>query len=686
MRASAPKGFILLVAAALALCGSMGARAEGVQTLQTIEVVGTEANAIGVAESASQGALGARGLQARPTYRTGELLEAMPGLIVTQHSGEGKANQYFLRGVNLDHGTDLAIFVDGMPVNLRTHAHGQGYADLSFLIPELVERVVYKKGPYYAEEGDFSSAGVARVALFDRLPGHSASASLGSFGYRRALFTGSPGEGGPKLVYGVEVVEADGPWSRPDNLGKFNGVLRYVQGDAANGFSATAMGYRGRWSATDQIAQRAVDSGRIGRFDTLDPSDGGRAERYSLSGQWRRTSANGITQANVYGIRSRLNLFSNFTYFLNDQVNGDQFEQSDRRSLGGAEVSHTWLSKWAGYSLENTIGLDARADRIRAGLFNTVERSRTGTTRDDSVRQDSVGLYLQNRTAWTQWFRTVAGVRGDSFHADVRSDTRANSGRTGDHQVSPKLGLIFGPWSNTEYYLNWGHGFHSNDARGATITVDPVSRAAADRVPLLVRSRGSEVGLRSALLPNLSVTAALFRLDFDSELVFVGDAGTTEASRASRRVGGEVTMRYAPRPWLLFDLDYAQTRARFRDDDGSGRFIPGAPERVVSLKVIVDSIGPWSGALAVRHFGARPLIENNSVRAGSTTLLSGKLAYRINKTLRFELAGFNLLSRKDSQIEYYYQSRLRGESAAVADRHFHPVEPRSWRLAAIANF
>lgn len=691
MRARASKGIAWSVVAVIALWDPIAAHGEGVQTLQTIEVVGTEADAIGVAESASQGTLGARGLQARPTYRPGELLEAMPGLIATQHSGEGKANQYFLRGVNLDHGTDLAIFVDGMPVNLRTHAHGQGYADLSFLIPELVERVVYKKGPYYVEEGDFSSAGVARVGIVDRLPAHNAALSAGSFGYRRALFTGSPAEGGPKLVYGLEYVETDGPWSRPDNLGKLNGLLRYVSGDAANGFSATAMGYRGRWSATDQIAQRAVDHGTIGRFDSLDPSDGGRAERYSLSGQWRRTSAGGITQASVYGIRSRLNLFSNFTYFLNDQVNGDQFEQADRRSLLGADVSHTWITKWSGFAgsglaTENTLGLDTRADRLRAGLFNTVERSRTGTTRDDTVREDSVGVYAQNRTTWTQWFRSVAGVRTDFFRADVRSDTAANSGRAHDRQVSPKLGLIFGPWASTEYYVNWGRGFHSNDARGATITIDPLSRAAAERVPLLVRSRGEEVGLRSAVLPKVVLTAALFRLDFDSELVFVGDAGTTEASRASRRIGGEVTLRYAPRPWLLFDLDYAQTRARFRDDDAAGKFIPGAPERVVSLKAVVDSIGPWSGALALRHFGARPLIEDNSVRSSSTTLVAGKLGYRVNKTLRFELAGFNLLNRKDNQIEYYYASRLRGETAGVSDRHFHPVEPRSWRLAAVVSF
>jgi hypothetical protein len=661
-------------------------RAEGVQTLQTIEVVGTEANTIGIAESATQGALGARGLRARPTYRPGALLEAMPGLIVTQHSGEGKANQYFLRGFNLDHGTDLAIFVDGMPVNMRTHAHGQGYADLSFLIPELVERVVYKKGPYFAEEGDFSSAGSARVGLFDQLPGHTAIASAGSFGYRRALLAGSPAEGGPKLVYGLEYVETDGPWTRPDNLGKLNGMLRFGQGNAANGFSVTAMGYRGRWSATHQIPQRALDSGLINRFDTLDPSDGGRAERYNLSGQWRRTSGSGITRLAAYGIRSRLNLFSNFTYFLNDPVNGDQFEQSDQRAILGTDLAHTWLGQWAGRPVENTVGLDTRSDRIRVGLFNTLERSRTSTTRDDRVTQSSAGLYLQNRVTWSDWFRSVTGVRGDYMRASVSSDTAENSGRASDRLFSPKLGLIFGPWSKTEYYLNWGRGFHSNDARGATITIDPVTQAPADRVPLLVRSRGEELGVRSAVLPNLVLTAALFRLDFNSELLFVGDAGNTEAARASRRIGGEITARYSPLPWLLFDLDYAQTRARFREDDGTGRSIPGAPDRVVSFKAIVDSFGPWFGSASLRHFGARPLVEDNSVRSRSTTLLSGKLGYRFDKRIAVELSGFNLLNRRANQIDYFYESRLRGEAAGVADVHFHPVEPRSFRLALIASF
>jgi hypothetical protein len=660
--------------------------AVGVQSLETIEVIGAGTSELGTADASSQGSIERQGLQARPAYRAGELLEAVPGLIVTQHSGEGKANQYFLRGFNLDHGTDLAIFVDGMPVNMRTHGHGQGYADLSFLIPELVARADYKKGPYFADEGDFASAGVARLVLVDRLAEQALAGSIGSFGYRRVLVAGSPDTFKQDVVYAFEYGQSDGPWARPDNLGKVNALLRLGEGNAANGWTATAMAYRGNWHATDQIPRRAVDDGTLNRFDSLDRTDGGNAHRYSLSGGWRRTDANGVTRLNAYAIQSDFNLFSNFTYFLNDPVNGDQFEQSDRRSVWGADVSHTWLGTLGMRPMENTLGVQSRFDRIRLGLFNTVERQRLATTRDDRVAESSAGAYGQNRVQWNGWLRTIAGLRIDQYQGKVESDHTENSGTAHDHLVSPKASVIFGPWSKSELYLNWGRGFHSNDLRGATIKVDPTSGAPADRVPLLVRTRGEEIGMRTEVIRGLALTAAVFRLDIDSELVFVGDAGTTEASRASRRVGTEVTARYSPLPWLSFDLDYAQTRARFREDDPAGRFIPGAPDRIASAKVMVDRLGPWSGSLTLRHFGARPLIEDNSVRSSGTTLLAGKLAYRFDKRLRMELAGFNLADRKVSQIDYFYESRLRSEGGPVGDVHFHPAEPRSFRLAVIASF
>ena len=678
------RGFITAVTALVAPL-SCTVLAEGVQTLGTIDVVGSSVvKGLGTSDAASEGSISGAGLQARPLYRPAELLETVPGLIVTQHSGEGKANQYFLRGFNLDHGTDLGIFVDGMPVNMRTHGHGQGYADLGFLIPELANRLEFRKGPYFADEGDFSSAGTTRIGLADRLTGQTALATVGANGYRRVLFAGSPAD--KNLVYGLELLHNDGPWTNPNDLKKLNGVLRFASGSAGNGYSVTAMAYQGKWNATDQIARRAVDSGLINRFDALDPSDGGKSQRYSLSGQWQRSSADQITQANAYVISSKLNLYSNFTYFLNNQTDGDQFEQSDRRTVTGANIAHTWLGKWGGRAVENTVGLQLRQDDIRVGLFNTVERARTSTTRDDKVGESSAGLYVQNRTAWTDKIRSIAGVRADSYRARISSDTAANSGHARDHLVSPKLGMVFGPWAKTEAFANWGRGFHSNDARGTTITVDPASGNATDRVPFLVRSTGQEIGARTVAIPGLVASAALFRLDFDSELLFVGDAGTTEASRPSRRDGFEIDIRYTPLPWLHLDLDYAQTRARFTNSDDAGNRIPGAPERVVSMAATIDTLNNWYGTLQFRYFGQRPLIEDNSVRSGSTPLLSGKIGYKLNKQLRVQLDGFNLAARKASQIDYYYESRLRNEAAGVRDVHFHPVEPRTVRLSVIMNF
>ncbi len=665
-------------------CAALAAE---VPTLPQVEVVSAARNLVGgVADAANQGVATRRELDVTPVYRVGEILETAPGLIVTQHSGEGKANQYFLRGFNLDHGTDLAITVDGMPVNLRTHGHGQGYSDLNFLIPEVVAGLQYKKGPYYAEEGDFSAAGAMHLRLSDRLDRGTGEIGGGGNGYRRAFVANSHAAGSGNLTCAFEGYHNDGPWTNPDDFRKFNGLLRYAAGDAQNGFNLTAMAYQGKWNSTDQIAQRAVDSGQIGRFDALDPSDGGSAQRYSLSGAWRRAQFGGLTEANAYAVSSRLNLFSNFTYFLNDVVNGDQFEQSDSRVLSGFNLKHTWGTSWGGREVVNSAGLQVRRDDLTVGLFNTRAQQRLSTTRVDDVVETSGGVFFQNSLRWAEKFRTVAGVRADYFHAKVSSDNAANSGRSNDHLVSPKLNLIFGPWAQTEYYVNWGRGFHSNDARGTTITVDPATGGAATRVPFLVRTVGYETGLRSTLLPNLQTTFTVFRLDFDSELLFVGDAGSTVASRPSRRTGIEWTNQYAPTEWLNIDADVAYSRARFSDFDPAGDRIPGAVEGVATLAAAINNRGPWYGSLRLRYFGPRPLIEDNSVRSRSTALASFRVGYKFEKKLKLQLDVFNLLNRSASQIDYLYESRLRGEAAGVTDVHFKPVEPRSLRLALIASF
>jgi outer membrane receptor protein involved in Fe transport len=440
-----------------------------------VQAIDPSTNDVGKAQSGSQGMVTREQLEARPIYRTGEVLEAVPGLVVTQHSGEGKANQYFLRGFNLDHGTDLAIYVDGMPVNMRTHAHGQGYADTNFLIPELAQGLAYRKGPYYASEGDFASAGAIYLDIVDRLDKNFAQIEYGSFGHQR-MVTGASVPVGPTgtLLAAGEVVRFDGPWERSDDLRKLNGVLRYSQGSYLNGFAITGMAYSGSWHATDQIPQRAVDQGLISRFGTLDPTDGGFAHRYSLSARWNETTAESATRVNAYVVKSDLALFNNFTYFLNNPVDGDQFKQSDGRSGGSA--SQTFFATNAyGVKSETTIGVQTRYDSLHAGLFDTKDRTVLSTVRDDQASEFSVGVYGEQTLRWTPWLRTTTGIRADFYSANVASNLVANSGSDLGVMISPKLGLVLGPWAKTELYLNAGTGFHSNDARGTVTTVDPVT-------------------------------------------------------------------------------------------------------------------------------------------------------------------------------------------------------------------
>jgi hypothetical protein len=638
----------------------------------------------GEADAASQGTVDEEQLEHRPLLRPGEVLEVIPGVVVTQHSGSGKANQYFLRGFNLDHGTDFAVHVDGMPLNLPSHGHGQGYADLNFLIPELVEHIHYRKGPYYADEGDFSAAGAAHVHLKRSLDGSFSQLSAGSYGYRRGLLGGSRTVEGGSLLGALELGQEDGPWLVPEKLRKVNGVLRYAHGSEQNGFTVTGMLYSSRWNSTDQIPLRAVDSGALERFGAVDPTDGGRSSRYSLSTQWIRSDVSSTTRASAYLIHSRLDLFSNFTYFLKDPVNGDQFEQVDRRTIAGAQGSHTWHTALGGREMEHTAGVQMRNDNIgEVGLHDTVARERAATVRNDAISQTSTSAYYSNSTPWSQWLRSLAGIRADAYRARVDSDNPLNSGSASAALVSPKLGLVLGPWSETEYFLNYGYGFHSNDARGTTISVDPATGAPAQRVNPLVRAKGAEIGVRAAPFRGVQSSLALWRLDIASELLFLGDAGTTEPSRSSRRQGIEWANYFKPTSALTVDFDLTLSRSRFKDDDPAGNFIPGATDRTLSGGAVYSD-GPWSGGLRVRYFGPRALTEDNSQRSSSSTLVNAKLGYAASKTVKLGVEVLNLMDRKVDDIAYFYVSRLPGEPAGgVADRHFHPTQPRTVRLTLV---
>ncbi len=685
VRLSGPLG--LSLALSLGLPGA--AWAAGVPTLEEVQVSANQEDLAGVADSASVGTVTAAQLANRPLLRPAEALETVPGLIVTQHAGDGKANQYFLRGFNLDHGTDFAAYVDDVPINLPTHAHGQGYLDLNFLIPELVDRIRYKKGTYFADEGDFSAAGAAHIDYARSLPDNFASLGVGENGYQRVLVAGSRAAGDGNLLGAIEGYHYDGPWTVPEDNRKINALLRYSQGSRDQGFALTAQIYDAAWTSTDQLAKRAVDEGLVGRYGSLDPSDGGKTHRYSLAGQWASQRDDGVqTRANVYWVDYGLNLFSNFTYALDNPVQGDQFEQVDRRHVMGFGLNQSRLTRWAGVDHQITYGVQGRYDDIgNVGLYRTEDRSRLATVSQDAVQQGSVGLFLEAASQWTPWFRTVAGLRQDFYHFRVNANVAANSGSASDHITSPKLSFIFGPFGHTEYYLNLGQGFHSNDARGATIRVDPADGVTPQsRVTPLVKARGQEIGVRTVPLAGWQTSLALWRLDLDSELVFSGDAGTTEASRPSHRTGVEWGNFWKPRNWLTVDGDISWSRARFTDGDPVGDRIPGAVERTASLGMTVSDLGRWQGGLRFRYFGPRPLIEDNSVRSASSFLTNLNLGYKLAPKTTLALEVLNLFDRKVSDIDYYYASRLRTEAGAVDDIHFHPAEPRTARVILTLHF
>ena len=422
----------------------------------TINVQGREDDLIGIAESGTQGTVGATEIQDRPILRSGEVLETVPGLIITQHAGGGKANQYFLRGFNLDHGTDIAIFLDDMPLNLPSHAHGEGYSDMNTVIPEFVKRVNFEKGPYYADVGNFGSAGSAHVEFFKTLPQNFVKVEGGTYTYGRAVFGASQKLGSGSLLYGGEEYYDNGPWVHPDAYNKINGILTYSQGDDADGVSITARAYHGKWNSSDQIPVTAQCLSLV-YFGTLNPTDGGHSQRYSLQGEWHRQGANSESKISAYVFYYDLDLFSDFTYYLVDHNKGDQFEQQDRRWVGGLDARHTIFSTWSGRKMSNTFGLQFRNDWINNGLYRTENRGRTdktdysatgisfndticntyistvsisvdggtpttfpsacptlpATTERDNFTDTIGSAYAENKIQWAKKFRSVVALRGD---------------------------------------------------------------------------------------------------------------------------------------------------------------------------------------------------------------------------------------------------------------------------------
>ncbi|MBM3553709.1 MAG: TonB-dependent receptor [Alphaproteobacteria bacterium] len=688
-------------------------------------------------------------VNALPFARPGDALEIVPGLVVTQHSGEGKANQYFLRGFNLDHGTDLALYLDGMPLNMRTHGHAQGYADSNFLIPELLSYVLARKGPYDAQDGDFSSAGSIYMQYKDRIDKGFFLLTGGSFAYARALAVAPYQDFAGGAAYGaVEAQYYNGPWERGDNMRRLNSVLRWSRGAQEDGAAVTFMGYANKWYGTDQIPSRAVSAGLLSLWGTMDPTAGGATSRFSLSSRWSQVEGDHATRVEAYVVHSTLDLYSTYTYFLAHQNLGDQIRQFDYRTIVGVNAQHA--IRWAdvnGAPVETRVGFQGRYDDIRLGLQESVRRRLYDTLSNNAVGEGSVGLWTDTAVRWTPWLKTVTGARFDYYNAAVSSLQALydapklaastglpaflltgpfNQGVKNASLFSPKLSIIAGPFYKTQFYANYGEGFHSTDARGTVLRVSTAELADDDgfvqaaSIPLLVKSRGAEIGARAKFIEGLDSSISLFWLNLESENQFVGDSGTTIFGRPSRRYGLELANKYAPNAWIRFDGDVALVHARYRGVDVAqslawldlitpdalpyGTYLGNAPGNYLSNAIAVTAMGGleigeatgWFGALKYRYFGARALTEDGYFNSPATGTLNARLGYRWADGWRLQFDAFNVFNSRSDQITFAYGSLLPSDplyaqcvagvapaqvcGVGVMDRHLKPLEPAAVRV------
>jgi len=650
--------------------------------LEEIVVYGRAKELIGTADAASEGLVGYDDIQLPPLLRVGELVEAVPGMVATQHSGTGKANQYFLRGFNLDHGTDFSVNAEGVPLNMPTHGHGQGYLDLNFLIPELVATTRYRKGPYAAETGDFSSAGSVEFAFYDELPETLLGLTTGEHGYGRALAAGSSAAGAGMLTAAFDATVYDGPWELEENLQQYKAYLAY--GFDAGGARAALnlQAYDSEWDATDQIPLRAVESGLIDRLGFIDPDLGGQTERYALSGSMDF----GTWQARAYLVDYDFTLYSNFTYFLDDPAEGDEFEQRDDRTIYGASLEGGRGIEFGRRLVEFRYGADLRYDDIdEVGLYGTAARVRTDVVRQDAVEELSVGVWGEADVELTRSLRGILGLRADYYDWQVDAFRAENGGSGDDSLVSPKLGLAWRVSDVLEAYASYGRGFHSNDVRGATIVTDPASGEPVNPVDVLVESEGGELGLRYERGTRFNATLVGFWLELDSELVYVGDAGTTEPNDATERLGVEASAFWQATDWLAMNAAWTATDAEFKRDQGGGREIPGAVESTFTLGLNAAWANGFSASARVRYLDDAPLVEDGSVRSEDSLLINAGVAWR-RGMLELRLDAFNLLDSDDDDIAYFYESLLPGETAPVGDIHFHPLEPRTVRVSATLHW
>lgn len=715
MRASSSIGIVLVAIGPIA--HPMDAETDPSNALPAVVVQSHYDNAVGTTDAASQGTVNGAMLQDIPLLRPGEALETVPGLVVTQHSGDGKANQYFLRGYNLDHGTDLATYLDGVPVNMPSNAHGQGYTDLSFLIPELVDRINYLKGPYFANQGDFSAAGAVDIHYRNTLPQNLINVTLGEDDYRRVLTAGSVplstlmagdgdprADGGPVLLAALEVLQENGPWVSPEGLRKKNAILRLSDGSADCGWSVDTQFYAARWNSTDQVPLSLIESGALPRYGAVDPSDGGDSGREILSAEWHEQDREGYRRISAFYEYYRLELFSDFTLFENREslspIDGnppiyapnplrptDQFQQYEHRNIGGASYVEGWNRTLAGRDSITEAGIQARFDAIQEGLNDTQQRKVFAAVSSDSVQETSIGAYLQNTTTWTPWLHSLVGLREQALLLrQTDALFAANSGSASGQLMLPKFALILGPWARTEFFLDAGRGFHSNDARGIIDTIDPTTRNATSPVTALPAAIGYEVGARTEVVRGVQSSLAVWVLNSNSELVYNADSdiGSTDPNGASRRYGVEWNNHIVLDPHFLLDADLAWTHARYADANANGNVgnqIPNAVPEVALVRATARDFGPWRATLEERYIGNYPASQDDSIRSPSSLVTNLRVQRNLSPSVNVSLDLLNAFDVRYFDIVYQQDYRTSPTGPVVPNgTSVHPGEPREVRV------
>jgi TonB family protein len=609
----------------------------------------------------------------RPIGSVQDILRVTPGLVLVQHSGGGKANQYFLRGFDSDHGTDLALSIDGVPVNMVSHAHGQGFSDTNFIIPEVVERVEVTKGPYFAGQGDFATSGAVNMVSRDDFEhssvalGFTGSPGHGALGYR-GLAIASPKLDLGKATFAAEIGRVNGPFDNPEGWDRYKlyNKLTVALGPVSS-LSLTEMSYSGNWHGSGQIPARAVETGLVSRFGSLDPDEGGNTARHQLAVAYKlRPNEDSELRAMLFLGTYRFNLFSNFTLYLNDPDNGDEIEQVDRRTLYGARLAYRTVHQVRGVRLDTSIGGDVRSDDIHEQLWRTLHRGQLAGLRDNGVFETLLGAYLNEEVTPFPWARLDLGGRADllSFAVDNQlpstDPAASSSGVSAAHQFSPKASLIVTPFDTEQVqldiYFNYGHGFHSNDVRGAF---------ARPAVTPLTRAIGEEIGSRTRLFGKLDLAIALWQLDLDSETVWSGDEGTTGVSDATNRKGIEIESRYEVTPWLAADLDVTFTRSRFSTDMANGGGLALAPKQTWSGGLSArHDLGPGAARAGLRFYGIgdRPATDDGALVAPGFTEFDLHVGYR-HRWFDLALDIENLFNGNYRSAQFATVGRLRTEPA-----------------------